>query len=110
MTTFHHTPGPWTLGDENNQCCDVNLGVQYNLTCSLDRQDANTGEVVISCDEMLANARLIAVAPELLKASNEVRQIMKSGQHQASARFSPTRFYEALEKLDAVILKATGTQ
>jgi len=63
-----HTPGPWILGDENNQGCSVVIGATHNLLCGLDRQDANTGIVVIERDEMLANAHLIAAAPDLLEA------------------------------------------
>lgn len=63
-----YTPGPWTLGDENNECCEVILGDKHNLVASLDRRDCNTGKIVIERDEMLANARLIAAAPDLLKS------------------------------------------
>lgn len=63
-----HTPGPWMLADENNQCCSVLLSTEHNLTACLDRQDLNTGEFLIERSEMLANARLISAAPELLEA------------------------------------------
>ena len=66
------TPGPWTLGDENNQCCEVVLGTSHNLTASLSRQDSNTGCVVIERDEMLANAKLIAAAPMMLNALRRI--------------------------------------
>jgi hypothetical protein len=56
------TPGPWILGDENNECCDVLLGTEHNLTCNMDRRDNNTWKLVISREEMLDNARLIAEA------------------------------------------------
>lgn len=72
MTTTKHTPSPWTLGDENNQGCSVLMGTQHNLTCSLDRQDGNTGAFVIERSEMLANARLISASPDLLSALQEM--------------------------------------
>jgi hypothetical protein len=75
MENTNHTPGPWILGDENNQCCEVVLGCSHNLVVSLDRQDINTGKVVIERDEMLANARLIAAAPDLLAALQELYDI-----------------------------------
>lgn len=62
------TPGKWTLGNENNSCCDVVLGEEHNLVCCLDRQDANTSKVVIERDEMLANAHLIMAAPVMYRA------------------------------------------
>jgi hypothetical protein len=58
-----HTPGPWTLGNENNQCCDVEAG---QTVISLDRMGQHTMQDVISREEMLANACLITAAPELL--------------------------------------------
>lgn len=67
-----HTNGPWVIGDENNQCCFVQLGSAHNLTCNLDRQDCDTGKLVISRDEMLANARLISAAPCMYEALQEM--------------------------------------
>jgi hypothetical protein len=59
------TAGPWVLGNENNECCDVFTG---KTTIALDRIDPHVGCIVISREEMLANAHLVAAAPELLSA------------------------------------------
>ena len=68
MSEAKHTPGPWQIADENNNSCSVLLGIEHNLVACLDRQCSNTWEIVIERDEMLANARLIAAAPDLLDA------------------------------------------
>lgn len=63
-----HTRGPWTLGDENNESAEVCMG---DVAVALDRHSRDPGRfglLVISREEMLANARLIAAAPELLEA------------------------------------------
>lgn len=60
-----HTPGPWVLGNENNDCCDVDTG---KTTISLDRLEPRSCVTIIDRDEMLANARLVAAAPDLLAA------------------------------------------
>lgn len=90
------TQGEWIIGDENNQGCEVLLSNDHNLTIGLDRHDKNTGEIVISREEMLANAKfIIAACPanilpflesyeELLAAAkgyldNSVRDIGRQG-------------------------------
>lgn len=75
--TARHTPGPWSIGDENNACCDVLLGTEHNLTCSMDRRDNNTCAEVISRAEMLANAHLIAAAPDMLEALKDSREALR---------------------------------
>lgn len=63
------TPGEWMLGDENNSSAEVMLGAKHNLVVSLDRYDKNTGEQVISREQMLANARhIITFNPESVTA------------------------------------------
>lgn len=63
------TPGKWMLGDENNTSAEVMLGAKHNLVVSLDRYDKNTGEQVISREQMLANARhIITFNPESVTA------------------------------------------
>jgi hypothetical protein len=95
--TARHTPGPWSIGDENNACCDVLLGAEHNLTCSLDRRDNNTYAEVISREEMLANARLIAAAPEMLEALLDCRRALEIA-----------NYTQELAIVDAAIAQATG--
>jgi len=60
-----HTPGPWTIGDENNQHVEICIG---DAVANLERQDRYGLHMVFSREEMRANARLIVAAPELLEA------------------------------------------
>lgn len=53
----------WMLGNESNECCDVDAGP---VSISLSRHDRNTGALVISREEMLRLAHLVIAAPELL--------------------------------------------
>lgn len=70
-----HTPGPWTLGDENNNCCDIKCG---ETTISLDRSDNMSGVPSISREEMLSNAHLVMAAPALLTDAREARKVIAS--------------------------------
>lgn len=121
--TAKHTPGPWSLGDEDNQCCSVVIGEAHNLLCSFDRQDANTGKTVIERDEMLANAHLVIEAgtvahetgmtprqlaeqrAELLAALEMVRDADDDCRRDGL----PTMPDAARAKIDAAISKATGS-
>jgi hypothetical protein len=110
MTNLKHTLAPWTMGNENNQCCDVVLGIEHNLTCSIDRQDANTGDFVITRDEMLANAHLISAAPELLEALKDLYgQVMQAKKGFGIYDSSPS-MDKAIHTTEAAIAKATGEQ
>lgn len=53
------TKGPRSIGNENNECCDVTLNAELDLRVSLGRHDGCTGKHVISREQMLANARFI---------------------------------------------------
>lgn len=105
--TARHTPGPWVIGDENNACCDVLLGTDHNLTCSMDRRDNNTYDEVISREEMLANAKLIAAAPDLLEALQALRLAREQDKYLSWEKGAPD-FKNAELLADAAIAKATG--
>jgi hypothetical protein len=60
-----HTPGPWEIGDENNQHIEICIG---DAVANLDRQDRYGLHMCFSREEMRANGHLIAAAPKLLKA------------------------------------------
>ena len=64
-----HTPGPWILGDENNQHAEILIG---DLVANIDRQDRYGLHMACSREEMLANARLIIAAPDLLEALESI--------------------------------------
>ena len=62
------TPGPWTLGDENNASAEVCMG---DVAASFDRYSRDPGkcgQMVIEREEMLANAHLTIAAPDLAEA------------------------------------------
>ena len=64
----NHTPGPWFIGDDNNAACEVIAGPVAILLDRTPRCPGGGSEYVISREEMSANARLIAAAPDLLEA------------------------------------------
>lgn len=65
MIESKHTSGPWSYEGGDDASCEVNAG---RTTISITRWDKNTGVHVIDRDEMEANGKLIAAAPELLEA------------------------------------------
>lgn len=65
-----HTPGPWRHDAQNHQ---IRTGVP-------EESRRFTGELIASvsplCPEMIANARLIAAAPELLEALKDAQEVL----------------------------------
>jgi len=87
------TPGPWTIGDENNQHIEICIG---DAVANLDRQDRYGMHMVFSREEMRANGRLIAVAPRMLEAL----QIAKTEfEARDGAGTCPVEIEELLEEL-----------
>ena len=66
-----HTKGPWTFYEDNNYGGTVELGGS-GATVTVDRADRFTLDLVISRDEMRANGHLMAAAPDLLAALEEL--------------------------------------
>lgn len=89
-----HTPGPWILGDENDQHAQVCLG-ESNCSVDLRRFADYPNCPGMSREEMLANAKLICAAPEML----EVLVQIKGWAHNPSGPFS----WEIMERLDEVV-------
>jgi hypothetical protein len=56
-----HTPGPWTVGDVDNSIYVWQDGGKESFISEVSPEDVNE-------QEMVANARLIAAAPDLLAA------------------------------------------
>lgn len=76
-----HTPGPWRLNSDalvvGNGALQMSIAIAY---------DSSTAADGVSREEMKANARLIAAAPELLEALHEGRRAI--GDH-----FAPNDCY-----------------
>ncbi len=64
-----HTQGEWKYEGGDNGSCEVDA---VKTTIGLCRWDKNTGEYVISREEMEANAKLVAAAPEMLALLKEI--------------------------------------
>jgi len=102
-----HTPGPWVLGNENNQCCDVECG-DGRTSVSLNRFDSlMRDESHISRAERLANARLIAAAPDLLAALKGLRAAALS-EYVSCDCPNASICRPSIKAADAAIAKAEG--
>jgi hypothetical protein len=99
-----HTPGPWTLGDENNYGCEVEIG---ETVCSMTRDTKMSERYVISRDEMLANAHLIMAAPDMLDVLKQIIQTIEKSDHWWIA--DPNRGGFDVENIEEAIKKATYT-
>lgn len=96
-----HTPGPWMLGDENNESCEVEAG---ETTISLTRHARYREGMAIDREEMIANAYLIIAAPELLAACEDASKALHDHWHDR-----PRLGFESVcAKLEAAIAKAKG--
>jgi len=85
-----HTPGPWVVDETHLQGSVNNLEIGRHITlCSL-----NVGR-----DQCLANARLIAAAPDMLEALIDCRRALELA-----------NFTGELAVVDAAIARATGEQ
>lgn len=63
MENLKHTPGPWEISDDNSWECAVLTSKETHIIEVKNNDMSETG-----FDEMYANAKLIAAAPELLEA------------------------------------------
>lgn len=112
MSDTQHTPGPWMTDDEHGpyilaQTTDsghhgtvISFGVR-NPSAGHHWPAIGTGGVSLA--EAKANARLIAAAPDLLAACEELRRVFR-----VDAARHGQRGCEAILKSDAAIAKARG--
>lgn len=105
MKEAKHTPGPWCISDENPKfikqdfsMIGSNHGAIVACACGYD----NT--VLYPSDEQaIANARLIAAAPENLQSNSELATIVR----ELCAAYKHPLPEDALARSDAAIAKAT---
>jgi antitoxin (DNA-binding transcriptional repressor) of toxin-antitoxin stability system len=110
--TAQHTPGPWGIGDSGTRSdgiwiepTDKNANVLADIVGRL-----NDGEDTQITDEDIANARLIAAAPDLLAAANLALEYFEQCVMSCDPDEAEEESGDVPEaaKLRAAILKATG--
>lgn len=92
-TKNKHTPGPWVICHDteyNRICIDDSNGNRFAPICQISLKDTT--------DEYLANASLIAAAPEMLEALEYAQECIEKG----------IKSDDFLWQLDALIKKARG--
>lgn len=111
MTTKNktkHTPGPWYTDTRNGQQVSVNFNTQdVPAYWGVGNGRAAVAHALITGsvagDEAKANARLIAAAPELLKAAKNVTAHLRGD-------LLSLKDHAVLDLLRAAIAKAEGAQ
>jgi hypothetical protein len=101
-----HTPGQWVAKHAEDGCGDIGIvgGDGVVAECFNEIRKAREN----AKDECLANARLIAAAPDLLAALQELSTAADNLDPQAGVPIGYQRLLDAVSAADAVILKATG--
>ncbi|OZI38998.1 hypothetical protein CEG14_05535 [Bordetella genomosp. 1] len=107
MTT-KHTPGPWARDIGSGFGCDVRAenGRKVAATWGINSGDPHRPAYRAECD---ANARLIAAAPELLEALQELADDIADRFDMDSPSTNPG-IKHCIKQARAAILKATGEQ
>lgn len=101
-----HTPGPWTLA-QYAKGFDLPIPVKEHKTIAVFSIGPNHGDIAYmqhglwKDDQAIANARLIAAAPELLEA---LKMAVRQNEHEMLMTG------EELREARSAIAKATGTQ
>lgn len=100
-----HTPGPWAqheriiyIVSDDRRCNHFECLVQHSYVASM--------------DELLANARLIAAAPDLLAALLEALEFVEDYEDVVDGSYgmpAPNRAMQLATSLRDSIKKATGT-
>lgn len=108
MSNFEGTPGEWgfchgSASDSFTACIEITSTESLHEVAYLQSTPSNIGGYEpTSLDRTVANAHLIAAAPELLEALQELVHADTHGIKNCSAQVS------ALEKAKSAIAKALG--
>ena len=109
MTKASHTPGPWVLSDEWEGIL-VHAPQSCKFVCEVTETNPvyTNPESGISNAEALANARLIAAAPEMLVALEAAEKEIRGWSWTGNAR-DKGPYDDHLASIRAAIAKAKGT-
>ena len=102
-----HTPGPWIIAKERNEWGNEQIRIDAFIF-SADRGYciASLVEVEQAGDDTLANARLIAAAPELLEALKAMMEAYASKVQETIKREGTGRLHSAVKSALHAIAKA----
>ena len=95
-----HTPGPWSV-DEPHQVLAESVGEYVAITQA---EEWNA----LPRDQVEANARLIAAAPELLFELKKCASLLKTAFGETNDLTGKAVIAQRLESVTALIAKATG--
>lgn len=100
MKNTKHTPGPWKLwvARSSNPTIEIQCGERTPVVAWPGFDDSNRAKEI-----HIANARLIAAAPEMLEAAKLILQSTLAGKVS-----NQTRFEAAIQNLNQAYLKAGG--
>lgn len=106
-----HTPGPWAVDADAYPIFIYSESETWPLIDELGNEEGCKGAFIANAGDNKANARLIAAAPDLLKALKECRNAIQGGQEVApydsrGAGYEQTFGLAFLEYLNAAIAKA----
>lgn len=109
MKEFNGTPGKWSFShssasDDNVACIEINSSESLHEIAYLQSTPPNIGgDGKTSFDKTIANAHLIAAAPDLLEALQIAEKAMSAGRN-----VTYPELYGAINKARAAISKALG--
>jgi predicted RNA binding protein with dsRBD fold (UPF0201 family) len=72
--TVTHTPGPWTVSHDNEQASDIAYIRAGNAVFS--QFDQEIAVCFPACEQVEANARLMAASPQMLQALEYAQEIL----------------------------------
>ena len=101
-----HSPGPWFLEGNWSPEAEAELGGWVSCFPPAGMPIFELTPVVGGREEICANARLIAAAPELLEAVKDARSMLEHVEVIDGEDGDPLS--KALARMDAAIAKATG--
>lgn len=107
MSEFKGTPGEWgfshnSASDSTTACIEITSTESVHSVAMLQSTDPNISHYYepTSFDRTIANAHLIAVAPKLLKALQEMVEAMEDE--------NPLAYAEIISQSKSVIAEALG--
>lgn len=107
MEKAKHTPGPWKLDENYISPARNERGRDCLIETSKIDLELNQGPGVLPFEEALANARLIASAPDMLNALEEFLVFAETWNGMMDELDGGEELTELRQKIEAVVSKAT---